>query len=447
MQPVVKGTQRIDMNVMTKPEKTAVHPNLTFQGQDLDLEINCRGSHEYVKVSYPVKYGLYSKLETPQAVFEFNLNHELTHAKSKSPDWLHPSEWLKRTIGNDWIYYSSGGYSGVYESIGEYYLPNLSYTTNSLLGGKPFREKEIARICRHWQDMIAQVPGQVPGMPEWAEDFIAHIKRVTPEYLDQKARTLFRIPGGRVSVLPPDARHSDYNVIPLNIADGCLYKCKFCRIKNKKPFAPRPMADIMEQIREFKQLYGPDLVNVNSLYLGEHDALNAPEDLILSAARAGFDEFEFARSFMTHPRLYLFGSVDALLGKPLAFFDRLNRLPFETFINIGFESSDQNTLDTLGKPITTEKVETAFSLAQNINQQFINVEITGNFVMDESLASGHTGAMMALVREQLGHTMPKGAIYLSPLKFGSPSREILYDFYRLKSASRLPMYLYIIQRL
>ena len=426
---------------------TAAYPHQKFQGQEYTLEINCRGSREYVKVSYPVKFGLYSKLETPDLVFEFNLNHEITHAKSKTSDWLHPSEWLKRTIGNDWIYYSSGGYAGVYESIGEYYLPNLSYKTNALLGGKPFREKEISKICSSWQDIIHKLPAQLPDMPEWAKDLMAGIKKVTPALLEEKAKTLFRIPGGRVSVLPPDARHSDYNVIPLNIADGCLYKCKFCRIKNKKPFAARPMEDILDQIRQFKRLYGPDLINVNSLFLGEHDALNAPDDLILSAAATAHKEFEFSSSYMDHPRLYLFGSVDALLGKTLDFFEKLNCLPFETFINIGFESFNQNALDLLGKPITTQKVEDAFGLAQEINRQFINVEITGNFIMDETLDSDHTESMLDLVRERLNHIMPKGSIYLSPLRFGSPSREILYDFYRLKSVSRLPMYLYIIQRL
>ena len=55
--------------------------------------------------------------------------------------------------------------------------------------------------------------------------------------------------------------------------------------------------------------------------------------------------------------------------------------------------------------------------------------------------------MTELVRDQLRFTLAKGSVYLSPLRFGRPSREVLFDFYNLKTRSRLPMFLYIIQRL
>jgi hypothetical protein len=67
--------------------------------------------------------------------------------------------------------------------------------------------------------------------------------------------------------------------------------------------------------------------------------------------------------------------------------------------------------------------------------------------MDKSLSETHTLSMLDLVRGGIRLPRPKGSIYLSPLKFGSPSREVLFDFYHLKTQSRLPMFLYIIQRL
>jgi len=73
--------------------------------------------------------------------------------------------------------------------------------------------------------------------------------------------------------------------------------------------------------------------------------------------------------------------------------------------------------------------------------------MTGNFVMDDQLSPDHTQAVLNLVRHRITHALPKGSVYLSPLAFARPSREVLYDFYRLKTASRLPMFLYIIQRL
>ena len=416
-----------------------------FKTQDLSIELNCYGNNEYTKVSYPVKYGLFSRFETCDYVFEFNLNHEIRHAKSKKRSWIHPSEWLKRTIGNDWVYYSTGGYSGVYEALGEYYLPNLTYPTNSLLGGKPFKENEIDRIANNWYQIVSQLPDT--DMPGPFSKWIGAIKQQTPKGLQKKSQNLFDISGSRVTVMPPDARHVDYNIIPVNISDGCLYKCQFCKIKNKKKFSVRSKQNIHLQIKQLKQLYGKDIINFNALFLGEHDALNASIELILKTAQQARDTFEFQASYMKKKYLFMFGSVDSFLKKDTSFFAALNDLGFQTFINIGLESYDQTTLDLLGKPLTIEKVGHAFEKIQVINDTSPNIEISCNFVMDETLSDAHYTALMALIRESVTRTKPKGCIYLSPLKFGSPSRQVLYDFYKLKSLSRFPTFLYIIQRL
>ncbi|MCK5163891.1 MAG: radical SAM domain-containing protein, partial [Desulfobacula sp.] len=267
------------------------------------------------------------------------------------------------------------------------------------------------------------------------------------EALQKKAQKLFNISGSRVTVMPPDARHVDYNIIPINISDGCLYKCRFCKVKNKKKFSIRSQQDIDNQINLLKQLYDKDILNFNALFLGEHDALNAPCDLILHTAQTAFDAFEFQASYMKKNFIFMFGSVDSFLNAGKTFFKNLNRLPFLSFINIGIESYDQATLDFLGKPLTCKKVDRAFDKIQTINDTFPNIEITCNFVMDEALSDSHYTTLMTLIREKVNRTKPKGCIYLSPLKFGSPSRQVLYDFYKLKSRSRLPTFLYMIQRL
>ncbi|MCG8632551.1 MAG: radical SAM protein [Desulfobacterales bacterium] len=422
-------------------------PRLNYSDNDLSIELNCLGSREYTKISYPVKYGIFSRLETRDLILEFNQNHEIRHARSKTRSWPDPQEWLKRTTGNDWVYYSTGGYAGVFESIGEYYLPNLMYTTNSLLGGKPFNEPEVARLSLDWHHTLAGIPLNRAGMPPHIRDWAEKIQSRTPADLDAKAGALFKISGGRTTVLPPDARHSDYDVIPLTIADGCLYKCKFCKVKNKKQFTPRTRADIDRQLNELKTLYADDLINYNSLFLGEHDALNAPADLILYAARTAHGALNFGKSVMKHPRLCFFGSVDAVLNAEERLFKELDTLPFNTCINIGLESADPATLEKIGKPVTAEKVTQAFDRMQAVNKTYHRVEMTCNFIMDEDLPPGHTTAMMALVRDRQRFTRPKGCVYLSPLRFGRPSREVLFDFYSLKTRSRLPMFLYIIQRL
>lgn len=417
----------------------------SFQTRDFSIELNCCGNNEYTKVSYPVKYGIFSRIETDEYILEFNLNHEISHAKSKKLSWIHPSEWLKRTLGNDWVYYSTGGYSGVYEALGEYYLPNLMYPTNSLLGGKPFKEKEINHIVTNWQNIISQLPEK--GMPDRFSKCIHAIKQKTQTGLEKKARDLFDISGSRVTVMPPDARHVDYNIIPITISDGCLYKCRFCKVKNKKKFAVRSEKDIDGQIKSLKRFLYRDIINFNALFIGEHDALNSPYELILYTVQKAYDAFNFKGSYMKDSYIFMFGSADSLLNADKALFESLNNLPLQTFINIGLESYDGATLDLLGKPLTPKKVGRAFRRIQEINHEYSNIEVTCNFVMDESLPKSHYTSLMVLLRESQTRTKPKGCIYLSPLKFSSPSRQVLYDFYKLKTLSRFPTFLYIIQRL
>jgi len=415
-----------------------------FKGRDLTLDLHVPGSREYLKLSYPVKYGVFSRLETETDIFEFTLNRELRHARSKTPDWLHPQEWLKRSAGNHWIYYSTGGYAGVFEALGEYYLPNLTYTTNALLGGKPFKEPAIDRLVSGWYEILADL--SLDGLDEPARQWMISTLDNTPDRLARRAQTLLDIIGAPISVMPPDARHSDYNFIPIHICDGCLYKCRFCKIKNKHRFTPRSGDAIARQIKALKAWYGPDLINCNALFLGDHDALNAPDDLILDTAAHAYEAFGFKRAYMTRPSLYLFGSLDALMSKDETFFTALNRLPFSTFINLGLESAHGDTLDLLGKPITPDQVRSCFEQICRINRAYPDIEISCNFVMGDHLPRAHYDAVMSLIREGVTRTQPKGAVYLSPLTFGRPSRQDLYDFYRLKAQSRFPTFLYLIQR-
>ncbi len=136
--------------------------------------------------------------------------------------------------------------------------------------------------------------------------------------------------------------------------------------------------------------------------------------------------------------MYLFGSVDSLLNADMmTLFKRLNRLPFDTYINIGLESHDQATWFQIGKPVTAEKVSLAFDRMGEINHTFPKIEMTGNFIMDDHLpppTSIHAGPGQG----RISHPRSQRRYLSACLRFGKPSREVLYDFYRLKTASRLP---------
>ncbi len=418
-----------------------------FTDTNHKITIDKPGADTYIKISYPLKYGIYSEIETRDAVLQFNCNHEIVRARGKDSAWIQPTEWVKRSMGNDWIYYSTGGYAGVFEATGEYYLPNLPYPTNSLLGGTPLKTPSVMRITQGWHDRVQEVKSQVTHARPVVQDFLEKVVANTPEKLQDKARKLFNISDGRITVMPPDARHVDYDIIPLTISHGCIYKCKFCRVKTDQPFSVVSRADIDMKIQRLKDLYARDIVNHNGIFLGEHDALNTDPDTIIYSVTRAFKAFNLENSYMKTPRLFLFGSVDSLLKAPTRLFEQLNTSGYLTHINIGLESADQETLDRIGKPILVNQVIKAFDKMQDINRLFSCIEITANFIMDESLPKGHYPSFLSLVRDKINRPREKGSIYLSPLRINAPSRSVLFQFNELKRLSRLPTYLYIIQRL
>ena len=424
-----------------------------FQFDDLTITLDKEGSPEYQKVSYPIRYGRFVEILTPDYVLQINLNGEIKYVQGRSPDWPHPAEWLKRTVGNDWIYYSAGDYKGVYDLFGEYYAPVLSYPSNSVFDENPFDRPAVKSATTSWKALLSPLKRWFASeIPADLRNFLMRFAENDPGTLSQRAEQLHRILGGRVTVLPPDTRHVDYDVIPITVADGCLYQCGFCRVKSRRGFSPRSRENILEQIRNLRIFYGRDLLNFNALYLGEHDALRAGRDVIEFVSTTAYEMLEFERSFLKTPRLFLFGSVDAMIDAGETLFETLNTLPFDTFINIGLESADPKTLDALRKPITVEKILDAFARMIEVNRTFERIEVTANFVFGEGLPQSHLDALMEFIRSQSDVLIRKGVIYLSPFVDGKRKgagrrRAFLRRFNEVKTASRLPAFVYLIQRL
>lgn len=411
------------------------------------ITLRKQGSCQYRKLSYPLPCGVFNELILAEAVLHFNLNGEILRAKGRGGLWPHPNEWLKRTVGDDWVYYSNGGYTGVFEAIGEYYLPNFAYPTNNLLGGNPFADGVVADLTRSWQLMVEEAAAGLSALSTAHQAFFERALGNTPQRLAQRAEELHRIIGGPVSVLPPDARHVDYNLIPVTLSRGCLHKCRFCKVKNARPFTVLPQEEISRQLHRLAQWFGDDVENYNALFLGEHDALQAGQSTIVATLEEAWRCLRLEQANISEPCTFMFGSAVSLLAAPDSLFSELERLPGRYYINIGLESADQASLQQLGKPITAAIVRQAFQRMLDINRRCQHVEVTANFIMEDDLPPGHLPSILALIRDSLTHTLPKGSIYFSPLTFGQPSRARLFAFNRLKVLSRLPTFLYIIQRL
>ena len=419
----------------------------------LIISLNKQGSREYSKVSFPIRYGRFSEIKTPDFVFQFNLNGEIKYIQGISETWPHPAEWLKRTVGNDWTYYSSGDYKDIYDYIGEYYFPYLSYPSNSIMSEDPFGDGEINFAMQSWKLLYVKIRRMISETkPKRLRDFLTRIIKNDEETLRQRSKKLHSLISGQVTVLPPDTRHVDYEVIPIIIADGCLYDCGFCRVKTGPDFVPRPPENIIGQIKNLKRFYGQDLRNYNAIFLGQHDALSAGQGLLELAARKAYEIFEFERSYLKGASLFLFGSVDSMIRSKDHLFETLNDLPFSTFINIGLESNDPMTLSALKKPVPVDKVRDAFSRILEVNRKYEKIEVSANFVFGKDLPPTHLDSLFELTRNRPNLSAGKGTYYLSPLidegmRDRGIKKELLRRFLKFKIQSRLPAFLYLIQRL
>ena len=421
---------------------------LSYRLNNLDLKLNKAGAERFTKASYPIRYGRFSEIKTREHLFQFNLNGEIKYIRGLDSNWPHPAEWLKRTDGNDWVFYSIAGYHGILDSLGEYYLPCLPYASNSIWAYDPFGDSNIQNALAAWHHLQAQLRAlDTGGLSSDAKNFVDLVVRHDAGALEAKSEKLHRIIGGRVSVLPPDTRHVDYEVIPVMIADGCFYNCGFCRIKSGQRFSPRSRHNVRRQIQALKMYYGDNLKNYNAVFLGNHDGLAAGDEHICGTAAEVYKAFNFENAHIRDPRMFLFGSVNSLLNADNKLFEAINRTPFYTYINIGLESADDATLSRIKKPLKTWKIEAAFMKMIDINRNYFNIEVSANFLIGNRLSTHHYQSVVELIRDRLDRYYSKGGIYLSPLDISRNNQDLLRTFFELKSLSRLPTYLYLIQRL
>ena len=170
------------------------------------------------------------------------------------------------------------------------------------------------------------------------------------------------------------------------------------------------------------------------------------------AAETALREFALDRSNLAGAQLFMFGSVDAVLKADDRLFESLERLPYFTYINVGLESADPVTLETLQKPLDPDRVGEAFARMVEINRSYSRIEMTSNFVFGEDLPRTHTESILELTRNRFPRPYSKGTVYLSPIVDDRPlgkdrQRRLLRRINAVQTKSRLPTYLYLIQRI
>jgi len=419
-----------------------------YQLEDLEIIFDCAGRDDWGKFSFPVWYGIPVKMNWRGYRYDFNLRGGLKKVSGGSRVWPDPQDVLKRTDGNDLIYYGTHGYESSYDLIKNYYVPFNGIYGSDLFAENPLAGRPVRQALAGFDKLTIEA-GRLAAAAacERPRAFLQRVAASNRERLAEEAETLHRIMGGNLPVLPPETIDVDYEVIPLILTEGCTYNCRFCLFKTTGGFRVRSPQNIAAQISSLKDFYGADLINYNSLMLGQNDALAAGEELLAGAAEMAYDILNLSASYHRgRPNLFMFGSVDSFLEADHSLLDRLERLPYRTSINVGMESFDQGTLDRLGKPLQAERVREAFRKMQDVNRSRPNIAVSCNFVLGGDLPSRHPESIKTVLAAETT-ARDRGAVYLSPLIGASQRREILKEVREIKMSSPLPVFIYMAQRL
>lgn len=445
------GFARAVTSTLNRARTTELRRPGFMTARDVTIEPKKFGLAQPEKGGFPLRYGEGAQITTSEMILELDAAGRLKYMTGRTPEWPHPLEYLKRTDGNDWVYYSLGEYADHVSLYGEYYLPCPNYPTNRPLGGEPFRRKVVVEVLRSGPKALKEL-GRRRG-PEYRElePFLEGLEVNEPERLAHHAALLHEIIDSPVPVLPPDARHVDYDVIPVIVADGCRYGCRFCCVNDHKRLAPRTKDQIRAQLEGLQRWLGRQKGNYQGLFLGLHDALAVRGDLLRWTIEKAYTRLGFDGSTFSRPHLFMFASVDSLLNADDELFDWLDKIPWSTFINVGLESADSTILAQLGKPLTPDTVKAGLQRMLEINALCPRIEVTANFVLlaDE----GHSDEeMIEVINENLSRRSSRGVCYLSPLMTGSERprgsrRDVLRRLHRLQREALLPLHLYLIQRL
>ena len=129
-----------------------------FRPEQLAITVEKNGSRRFTKASQPTRFGKYSEIRTRDHEFHFNLNGQIRFIRGLGRDWPHPFEALKRTEGNDWVYYSVGAaiqQGGIHDWLGEYYLPCFAYQSNAIVNFTPYFLPAVTSVFAAWAQLYA----------------------------------------------------------------------------------------------------------------------------------------------------------------------------------------------------------------------------------------------------------------------------------------------------
>jgi hypothetical protein len=170
---------------------------------------------------------------------------------------------------------------------------------------------------------------------------------------------------GRVAILPSD----DYSALVLQATEGCGFGgCTFCELYTGVRFHTKTEAEFAQHVKEAIAYHGQTLRMRRNIFLGEANALNAPQRTVVDFFRELHRHFEFPGADQRHvPASWWLGSetrfeavhsfIDVFSGTPRSALDwtELRRHGLRR-VYIGMESGCDLLLEWMRKPVRAEAV-------------------------------------------------------------------------------------------
>ncbi len=180
-------------------------------------------------------------------------------------------------------------------------------------------------------------------MNEESRGFISDALSRGPGFLEEDAKKFIKVYGGEVPIVPPD----QYFPVYVQASVGCYWnRCTFCNLYRGKSYGVKGVGDLKDHIRMIKEAFGRGISSRRSVFLGDANALAAPQGLIREWLGMVKDELG----------LPVYSFVDAITTQLTKGIDELKELRALGLnrIYLGLESGSADVLRLLGKPETPQ---------------------------------------------------------------------------------------------
>lgn len=221
------------------------------------------------------------------------------------------------------------------------------------------KENESNKIVDSAYSLAADLSSKVDD-PKLAEA-LEKVGTKNWNWLVEDSKKMHSIYNNSIPIIPPDQYYSIY----LQLTKGCAWnKCTFCKLYQDRQYSVKDLESFKDHVKRIKDFFGEGLHSRRGLFLGDANAINVDQKLLIDALDVVKNEF--------HLPVYSF--IDAFTTpkkKNLRHFEEMKRHGL-TRVYIGLESGSPKVLRLLNKLMNVSEI---LNLVNNLKAAGIGVGI------------------------------------------------------------------------